>query len=47
MRIYSNYDGKVHKADRSFYVDDWIWDTYFAHHPLRAILNPEMEADMM
>jgi predicted alpha-1,2-mannosidase len=46
-QYYSNYDGKVHKSDRSFYVDDWIWDTYLAHHPLRAILNPEMEADMI
>ena len=44
---YSNYDGKVHEADRDFYVDDWIWDTYLAHHPLRSILQPGMEADMI
>jgi predicted alpha-1,2-mannosidase len=44
---YSNYDGKIHEADRDFYVDDWIWDTYLALHPLRDILNPEIEADMI
>jgi predicted alpha-1,2-mannosidase len=44
---YSNYDGKVHKVDRNFYVDDWIWDTYLALHPLRTILDPATEADMV
>ncbi len=44
---YSNYDGQIHKADRNFYVDDWIWDTYLALHPLRTILDPEKEADMV
>ena len=44
---YSNYDKKVHKADRPFYVDDWTWDTYLAHHPLRVILDPTQEADMI
>ncbi len=46
-RYYSNYDGQVHADDRNFYVDDWVWDTYLALHPLRYILNPEMEADMI
>ena len=46
-RYYSNYDKKVHKADRPFYVDDWIWDTYLAHHPLRIILQPDKESDMI
>lgn len=46
-RYYSNYDQKIHNANRPFYVDDWIWDTYLALHPLRFILNPEMEADMI
>lgn len=44
---YSNYDRQVHKAERDFYVDDGIWDTYLALHPLRAILDPAKEADMM
>jgi predicted alpha-1,2-mannosidase len=46
-RYYSNYDGQVHSGDRNFYVDDWIWDTHLALHPLRFILNPEMESDMI
>ena len=46
-RYYSNYDKKVHDADRPFYVDDWIWDTYLAHHPLRVILQPDVEEDMI
>ncbi|MCC5928342.1 MAG: GH92 family glycosyl hydrolase [Cyclobacteriaceae bacterium] len=44
---YSGYDGKVHQSDRPFYVDDWVWDTYLAHHPLRMILDPEQQADML
>jgi predicted alpha-1,2-mannosidase len=44
---YSGYDGKVYDSDRPFYVDDWIWDTYLAQHPLRTILDPEMENDML
>lgn len=44
---YSNYDTLVHKTTRNFYTDDWTWDTYLAHHPLRAILDPAKEADMV
>lgn len=46
-RYYSNYDKQIHTADRPFYVDDWVWDTYLAHHPLRMILNPDQQADMI
>jgi len=46
-RYYSAYDGKVHKSNRPFFVDDWIWDTYRAQHPLRTILNPQVENDML
>ena len=46
-KYYSAYDGKVHESSRPFYVDDWIWDTYRAQHPLRTILDPEMENDML
>lgn len=46
-RYYSNYDGKVHKEERPFYVDDWCWDTYLTLHPLRYILRPELESDMI
>ena len=46
-QYYSGYDGKVHKSDRSFYIDDWIWDTYLAKHPLNTILNPALESDVL
>lgn len=44
---YSAYDHQEHSSDRDFYVDDWVWDSYLTHHPLRMILNPELEADML
>ncbi|SHM48896.1 alpha-1,2-mannosidase, putative [Chitinophaga jiangningensis] len=46
-KYYSGYDNKVHTDDRPFYVDDWVWDTYLALHPLRSILLPEREEDML
>ena len=46
-QYYSGYDNKVHKDNRPFYVDDWTWDTYLALHPLRTILQPQWEEDMM
>ena len=45
---YSGFDNQVHHgASRPFYVDDWIWDTYLALHPLRAILDTALESDML
>lgn len=46
-KYYSGYDGKVHETNRPFFVDDWVWDSYRAHHPLRTILNPQQENDML
>ncbi|WP_028298705.1 GH92 family glycosyl hydrolase [Olivibacter sitiensis] len=46
-QYYSGFDNKVHESSRPFYVDDWTWDTYLAHHPLRAILDPSMESDIV
>ncbi len=47
-RYYSPYDGQVHETgDRPFYNDDWIWDTHIATHPLRVIIEPEMESAML
>ncbi|NOX64405.1 MAG: glycoside hydrolase family 92 protein, partial [Chlorobi bacterium] len=46
-KYYSAYDHKVHKSDRNFYVDDGVWDTYLAMHPLRMLLDPAIEADML
>jgi predicted alpha-1,2-mannosidase len=46
-KYFSGFDNKIHESNRPFYVDDWIWDTYLALHPLRNILNPAMEEDML
>ncbi|TDW96931.1 GH92 family glycosyl hydrolase [Dinghuibacter silviterrae] len=46
-QYYSGYDMKVHQDTRPFYVDDWSWDTYLALHPLRMILHPDQEQDML
>lgn len=44
---YSGFDKKVHETNKPFYVDDWTWDTYLANHPLRAILHPDLENDIL
>ena len=47
-RYYSGYDKKVHTDTvRNFYVDDWLWDTFRALHPLMLILNPSQQGDMV
>ena len=47
-RYYSAFDGKVHEdGGRPFYTDDWIWDTYRATHPLRALIDTERENDII
>lgn len=47
-RYYSAFDGQVHQDNgRPFYTDDWIWDSYRAHHPLRVLLNPKQEEDII
>lgn len=46
-RYYSAFDNSIHKDSVPFYTDDWIWDTYRAVHPLRVIIEPQMEADMI
>ncbi|MFC2115058.1 GH92 family glycosyl hydrolase [Bacteroidota bacterium] len=46
-KYFSGYDGKVHESTRPFYVDDWIWDTYRATHPLNTILDPAKENDIL
>ena len=47
QKYYSSYDNKVHTDSKKFYVDDAIWDTFLAVHPLRTIFNPQMESDMI
>lgn len=47
-RYFSAFDGKVHFDDGvPFYTDDWIWDTYRAAHPLRALIFPKAEEDII
>jgi len=47
-RYFSGYDGKIHDdGGRSFFVDDWLWDTYRSLHPLMLILNPSQQSDMV
>jgi predicted alpha-1,2-mannosidase len=47
-RYYSAFDGQVHD-DKAvpFYTDDWVWDTYRAAHPLRILIESDMESDML
>jgi len=46
-QYYSGFDKQIHRSSRAFYVDDWSWDTYLALHPLRTILDPALEEDML
>lgn len=47
-RYYSATDGKVHDDQGTpYFVDDWIWDTYRAAHPLRVLIDSEMEQAMI
>ena len=44
---YSGFNQQINSDPRPFYVDDWSWDTYLALHPLRMILHPALEQDML
>ncbi len=47
-KYFSASDGKVHDDEgKAFYTDDWIWDTYRAAHPLRVIIAPELETNII
>lgn len=47
-RYFSAFDGNVHEDNgKSFYTDDWIWDTYRAAHPLRVMIDAERETDVI
>ena len=47
-RYFSAFDGMVHDDNRTpFYTDDWIWDTYRATHPLRVLIEPAMEVNIL
>lgn len=46
-RYFSGYDKQVHSDARPFYTDDYTWGNYIALHPLRVILDPKKEGDML
>jgi len=47
-RYYSAFDGEIHEdKGRPFYTDDWIWDSYRAHHPLRVLIDSKKEEDVI
>lgn len=47
-QYYSPFDKTLHTDNGiAFYTDDWVWDTYRATHPLRVLIEPEMEKSMI
>ena len=47
-RYWSAFDNRVHDdGGTPFYTDDWIWDTYRAAHPLRVVMNPALEENIL
>lgn len=47
-KYFSASDGQIHDdGGKPFYTDDWIWDTYRATHPLRVIIEPELETNII
>lgn len=47
-QYWSAFDNQVHQDDGiPFYNDDWIWDTYRAHHPLRTLTDKQIEENII
>lgn len=47
-RYFSAFDGSVHRDHGiPFYTDDWIWDSYRAHHPLNVLIDKEKESHII
>ncbi|MCQ2288715.1 MAG: GH92 family glycosyl hydrolase [Muribaculaceae bacterium] len=47
-RYFNPSDHKVYNDEgHKFYTDDWLWDTYRATHPLRVLIAPDREVDMI
>lgn len=45
---FSAFDGTVHRDNGTpFYTDDWIWDSYRAHHPLNILIDPIKEENIL
>jgi len=47
-QYYSSYDDSIHDDEgKSFYVDDWAWDTFRAQHPLQILINPQKQINKL
>lgn len=46
-KYYSGYDKTVHTSPNPFYTDDYSWGNFLAMHPLRIILDPKKESEML
>ncbi|MBQ8424335.1 MAG: GH92 family glycosyl hydrolase [Coprobacter sp.] len=47
-RYFSASDHKVHDdGGVPFYTDDWLWDTFRATHPLRLLIDADVEQAML
>lgn len=46
-RYLNPVDRKVKATTHDVYTDDWLWDTYRAAHPLRLMLSPDIESDIL
>ncbi len=47
-RYFSAFDKQVHKDNGiPFYTDDWIWDSYRAHHPLNVLIDAQKEEHIL
>ena len=44
---YRGFDGEIHSAERPFYSDFSLWDTYRTTHPLYTLLWPEQHSDLL
>ncbi len=44
---YRGFDGEIHTAERPFYTDFSLWDTYRTTHPLYTLLWPELHEDLL
>lgn len=46
-KYFSGYDNTIHTGNKPFYTDDYSWGNFAAMHPLRIILDPQRESEML
>ena len=44
---YRGFDQEIHQAERPYYSDFSLWDTYRTTHPLYTLLWPEQHSDLL